>query len=391
MSETLNSLPDATLIADTQGQVLVANQAAYQYFAKQKLTRLRGQPLSELLDGIRRADTQQPVFEGGQLNDLRQPWGAEARDAAGRDLLARFVPCFNTDGQATSWIASLVDITPIRAAERQRDVALRFISHDMRSPQSSILALLALQRLQPEQAMAPETLGRIERHARRTLDLAEEFVQLARAESSAYHLQTVNLTDLLDEAIDEVWPQAQARQVRFDVTRTPEPALCEADRGLLTRAISNLLGNAVKYGGEQSLVRCGVQRTDGGWRVSVTDEGPGMTPEQRQSLFQPFTRLAPDERATRGVGLGLVFVHTVVERHGGHVAVDSQPGHGAHLPFHAGREPPRCATRTVDLRLKRDRCSTRHGCCVIRLLKRLCREMGGANLQTSSHRFAEVP
>ncbi|MDO9434869.1 CHASE2 domain-containing protein [Hydrogenophaga sp.] len=339
VSETLNSLPDATLIADTQGQVLMANQAAYQYFARQKVRRLRGLPLHELLASVRRTDTLQPVFETGQLQQQTQPWGSEASDAAGRDLLVRFVPCFNTDGLTTSWIASLVDITPIRAAERQRDVALRFISHDMRSPQSSILALLALQRLQPEQPMAADTLGRIERHARRTLDLAEEFVQLAKAESSAYRLQTVDLTDLLDEAIDEVWPQAQACQVRLDVQRPGEPALCEADRGLLTRAITNLLGNAVKYGGEKTVVHCGVQRVEAGWRVSVTDHGPGMTLEQQKSLFQPFTRLAGEHSATRGVGLGLVFVHTVIERHGGGVQVVSQPGQGATFHFTLSASP----------------------------------------------------
>ncbi|WP_171020219.1 CHASE2 domain-containing protein [Hydrogenophaga sp. 2FB] len=347
VSETLNSLPDATLIADTQGQVLVANQAAYRYFGKQNVTRLRGRPLSELLGGVRRTGTQQPVFDVAQLREHTQPWGSEARDAAGRDLLARFVPCFNTDGLTTSWIASLVDITPIREAERQRDVALRFISHDMRSPQSSILALLELQRLHPAQPMQPDTLGRIERHARRTLDLAEEFVQLAKAESSAYRLQTVDLTDLLDEALDEVWPQAQARQVGLEVQRPEEPALCEADRGLLTRAIANLLGNAVKYGGEKTQVRCAVRRTRDGWQVSVTDQGPGMTLEQQTALFQPFTRLTPDQSTTRGVGLGLVFVRTVVERHGARIEVHSQPGHGATFQFtlaaspsHATAKPP---------------------------------------------------
>src|SRR5690606_32577747 len=112
----------------------------------------------------------------------------------------------------------------------------------------SILALLEVQRLSPEQPMRPDTLGRIERYARRTMDLAEEFVQLARAESSAYRMDTVNLVDLLDEAVDEVWPQAKALGVSIQVQRPATPSLCEADRGLLTRAIANLIGNAVKYG-----------------------------------------------------------------------------------------------------------------------------------------------
>ncbi len=333
VSETLNSLPDATLIADASGHVLAGNQAAYQYFRRQKVARLRGHAIGELLHGVHRAGTQQPVFEMDRLRLATEPWGAEARDADGRDLLVRFVPCFNTDGQTTSWITSLVDITPIREAERQRDVALRFISHDMRSPQASILALLEVQRMNPQQPMQPETLGRIERHARRTLDLAEEFVQLARAESSTYHLDTVNLVDLLDEAVDEVWPQAQAQRVNLLVVRPEAPALCEVDRGLLTRAMANLLGNAVKYGGAGTEVLCAVHAATGGWRVSITDQGPGMTPEQQQRLFQQFARLDPEHSATRGVGLGLVFVRTVIERHGARIEVISQPGHGTTFHF----------------------------------------------------------
>lgn len=334
VSETLNSVPDVTLVADTSGHVLVANQSAQRYFAARQVTRLRGRSLEELLGHLRRTDNRQPVFNASDLLRLDDtPWGAEARDGDGRDLLARFVPCFNTEGRATSWIASLVDITPIREAERQRDVALRFISHDMRSPQSSILALLEVQRLDPQAPIQPQTLERIERHARRTLELAEEFVQLARAESNAYRMEVVDLVDLLDEAVDDVWPQAQAHRITLQVQRPDAPALCEADRGLLTRAIANLLVNAVKYGGEGTDVHCAVQREGSGWRLSVTDQGPGMRPEEQQALFQQFARLEPQRRAVPGVGLGLVFVRTVIERHGGRIEVSSRPGIGTTFHF----------------------------------------------------------
>lgn len=334
VSETLNSVPDATLITDTSGQVLMANESARRYFASHQVSRLRGRSLEELLSAVRRTDTGQPVFVAqDRLRADNAPWGAEARDAADRDLLVRFVPCFNTEGHTTSWIASLVDITPIREAERQRDVALRFISHDMRSPQSSILALIEVQRMNPQAPVQADMLERIERHAHRTLDLAEEFVQLARAESSTYRMQTVDLVDLLDEAVDDVWPQAKARGVAFDVQRPGAPALCEADRGLLTRAIANLLVNAVKYGAAGAQVRCAVQHTGAGWRLSIRNEGAGLKPEQMQSLFQQFARLDPDQSATRGVGLGLVFVRTVVERHGSRVEVSSRPGEGTTFHF----------------------------------------------------------
>ncbi len=343
--DTLDSLPDATLITDTSGHVLMVNQAACQYFGHPGSTAgLRGRPLGELLSDVRRADTQVPFFDtffdSEGPHRTAGPWSGEARDAQGRDLLVRCVPGFNIEGRTTNWITSLVDITPIREAERQRDVALRFISHDMRSPQASILALLEVQRLDPAQPMPADTLQRIERHARRTLDLAEEFVQLARAESSTYRMDTADLADLFDEAVDEIWPQAQARDIRIVVQRPDEPALCLADRGLLTRALANLVGNAVKYGREGTEVRCSVSPAGQDWRVAVTDQGAGMTETQQQDLFQQFARLHPDRPATRGVGLGLVFVRTVVERHGGRIEVESRPGAGSTFHFKMKRELP---------------------------------------------------
>ncbi len=355
VSDTLGSLPDATLISGPAGQVLMSNQTAQNYFAR-GADELRGRTLVELLAGVNRAGSSLAAFDAQRLDELRTKapaeWGCEARDAQGRDLLVRCVPCFNTEGASTGWIVSLVDITHIRETERQRDLALRFISHDMRSPQASILALLELQRMRPDVPMAVETLARIDRHARRTLDLAEEFVQLARAESSEYQLELQDLSELLGEAVDEVWAQAQARHVQVEIERaheSPEPgdtdelALCDADRSLVTRAITNLLGNAIKYGPEHGHVRCSVQRVAEGWRVAIADQGPGMTEAEQALLFQQFSRLkssshAPGPSASGrsdpgGVGLGLVFVRTVVERHGGTVGIDSQPGRGTTFFF----------------------------------------------------------
>lgn len=327
VSDTLDSLPDATLIADTGGVVLMHNQMAQRHFGD---TALRGQRLDALLRDVLRSGTRQAVLPEGRLAQDPQPWSAEACDARGRDLLAKFAPCFNTDGALTGWIASLTDISAIRAAERQRDVALRFISHDMRSPQSSILALLELHRMtqaDAAQSLQPDTVDRIERHARRTLELAEEFVQLARAESSAYQLTLLDLGELLGDAIDEVWPQAQARRVRFTQERPPGPALCEADRGLLLRALANLLGNAVKYGREGGTVDCTLRANGADWTLGIRDQGPGLTPAQQEELFTAWRRLAP-EGGSPGVGLGLVFVRTVATRHGGRIEVSSQPGRG---------------------------------------------------------------
>jgi len=334
VSDVLSHLPDATIISDSAGQVLMANQAAEQYFQHLGIQQVAKQALADLLRDVHLQVPGIPALQDNSLAKTTDIWTIESKDIAGNAVLVRCVPCFDTGGIATGWITSLVDISAIRAAEQQRDEALRFISHDMRSPQSSILALLELQRMQPATSIGPDTLQRIERYAQRTLHLAEEFVQLAHAKSNAYRMQTVDLSELLNEAVDEVWPQAQARGIRFKLHLADQPAWCEADRGLLTRAIGNLLSNAVKYGPAHSEVHCSVQELPGRWQLAIADVGPGLSTAQQELLFQHFVRLQPDRKsAPKGVGLGLVFVRTVVERLGGRIQLSSAPGHGTVLQF----------------------------------------------------------
>jgi signal transduction histidine kinase len=102
--------------------------------------------------------------------------------------MLRYAPCTTSAGESLGWIASWVDITALHASERQRDDMLHLLSHDMRSPQASILALLDTERPQIDSKPAMELMERVERYARRALALADDFVQLARAESQHYSL-----------------------------------------------------------------------------------------------------------------------------------------------------------------------------------------------------------
>ncbi len=258
--------------------------------------------------------------------------GLEVRDADGLDHLLRYAPCTNAEGRAIGWIAGLVDVTALHAAERQREEALHLLSHDMRSPQASILALVQIER-QRGDASAPqrELFGRIERHAQRALTLADEFVQLARAESQTYRIDTASFADLLIDASDEVWPQAQAKRIRIDTALGGEPYWIGADRSLMARALVNLLNNAVKYSPADTLISCSFATEEGPPRVTCTirDQGYGIAPEDQAHLFERFRRFHASERPeVSGTGLGMVFVKTVVTRHGGSIAVDSAVGVG---------------------------------------------------------------
>ncbi|KAF1028757.1 MAG: Sensor histidine kinase WalK [Burkholderia plantarii] len=349
--DSLDSMPEPIFVTDALGTVLIANHAAKRHAARAGLGAPEGQTLRAALGNL--------VFVKSVAYPEREPalraaWpaaldptrgvepalfsgGIEVRDAEGSDHLLRYASCASADGRATGWIAGLVDVTALHAAERQHEEALHLLSHDMRSPQASILALVQLERQRGDTSEPlRELFGRVERHAQRALTLADEFVQLARAESQTYRFEPVLFAELLIEASDEVWPQAQAKRIRLEPASGALDGWIDADRSLFSRALTNLLNNAVKYSPPDTVIRCGLERVANAgapgsthMRCTIRDEGFGIAAENLPHLFERFRRFHTRERPeVAGAGLGMVFVKTVVTRHGGTIVVDSTVGVG---------------------------------------------------------------
>jgi signal transduction histidine kinase len=201
---------------------------------------------------------------------------------------------------------------------RQRDEVLDFLSHDMRSPQTSILALLDVYR--NEHGTVPPILERIETHARRALALADGFIHLTRAQSEKRPSEIVSLNEIVLDAVDQLWEKAGGLGSRV-VAQVPEAeCLCIGDRMMLTRAVANLIDNALKYGPAGSEVRCSLADDDSGWLICVEDEGEGIAPDQRDSATESFVRLVPANGAQKsGFGLGLAFVRATAAKHRGEI------------------------------------------------------------------------
>lgn len=333
-ADALFSLPDATLVADARGRVIAANAAAQGLF-KLAPKPLNGASLADLVNALeplgRRFELDWP-----QATDRHEPIDLHLPD--GRAYQLQTVFRRDDKGAAAGWIVRLADISILTAAMRQREQALQLLTHDMRSPQTSILALLATT---PD--VPPELAERITAYAKRTLALADGFVQLARAEVTPVILEPVDLADIAIEAIDEVWPQSVQRKIKIQQVGGETPLLVLGDRGVLARTLVNLLGNALKYSPEGSAITVALseQPSSAGptANVAIADQGPGFSREEAATAFRPFQRFErAGSEAAGGVGLGLAFVQAAVARHGGEVSCRSEPGVGAEftvrLPRH---------------------------------------------------------
>ena len=246
----------------------------------------------------------------------------EIRDRAGRNWLmdAQHV---EADGLPALWLIQFTDITRLRELQRERDEMMRFISHDLRSPQVSIIG--ALDQIDPKHRS--EWTTAIRRAATHSLDLAESFIQWTRAENKPIEHDEIDLADIATEAVDAAWPISTGMKVPI-LLEAPVSAPVIGDAQLIRRALGNLIDNAFKYGGKENQITVSLTRDGAHWTLSVADRGPGLADAQPQKYFEPYMRgEAPEDQ--RGTGLGLALVRMVALRHGGAATAGNRADGGA--------------------------------------------------------------
>jgi signal transduction histidine kinase len=248
----------------------------------------------------------------------------------GRDVIVLFSPCYQAGGEQVGLIVNMVDVSEKREAERRREDLLRILSHDMRAPQASIITLLEMRQLDPSGFDNETLIARVGRYARRTLDLADDFLRLARAEQARVEqFVELDLADVAEDACAEAWTLAKARDIRIARNFEVQEAPVRGDRSLLLRMMQNLLTNAIKFSPAGSTVFVNLEVQGISWLLRVADQGTGIAKEDIPRLFTRFGRVGSGKDDPGGVGLGLVMVRTVVERHRGVVSLTSEPGRGS--------------------------------------------------------------
>ncbi|KAM3092089.1 ATP-binding protein [Phormidesmis sp. 146-12] len=213
-------------------------------------------------------------------------------------------------------------------ANREKDVFLSTVSHELRNPLSAILGyvqLLKLNRL--DQAKTTRALDVIERSARSQSQLIESLIDTARITSGKIKLETrpLNLNLLIDTAITAIQLSAEEKNIQITSRLAPVTVMGDVDR--LNQVLGNLLQNAIKFTPSGGRVEVTLDTVETQAQIRVIDTGRGIAADTLPHIFERFQQGASDTTISQGLGLGLAIVRHLVELHQGTVWAES-PGEG---------------------------------------------------------------
>jgi len=205
-------------------------------------------------------------------------------------------------------------------------------SHELRTPLTALRAVgeAALRPDAGDPKSLREALSSMLEETRRLSDLVDALLLLARADTSRVSpsLDQVDLTGLVNEVRETLLVLAEEKNQQIEIIA--EQLTIRADRELLRLALLNLVHNAIRYSAEWLMISLRVRRQEANAVVEVIDQGPGIAPDHRQKIFERFYRVdKARSRASGGAGLGLAIARWAIERQGGHVELESEPGRGS--------------------------------------------------------------
>jgi len=218
----------------------------------------------------------------------------------------------------------LLDVTTQQRAERAARSLISDLSHELRTPIATILThleVLSLPNISEE--IGQQSLRLLKEESRRMARLVNDMLEFGRLETSAeIESRPVDLLALVEEAIDQIVPQAEEREIALSLEADTPLPLVVGDADQLRRVFLNLLDNAVKFSRPGDRVIVPLRQGEQGIECAVCDSGPGIPPEHLPHVTRRFYRVEPEK--TEGSGLGLALVEEILRRHQSHLEIESR-------------------------------------------------------------------
>ena len=247
------------------------------------------------------------------------------------DISLQVEECF--DGKSRC-IAVVRDISMRKRAEQARAEFVATVSHELRSPLTSIKGALRLVTSGAVGAVSEKSnsmLGVALRNVDRLILLINDILDLEKldADKMEMRLARTDLASLIEDAVLGNAGYGQEFSVTFQTTGTQDPVLLNVDRDRMVQVLTNLLSNAAKFSPKGSVVKVELIETDNWAQISVKDNGIGIPVDEQERVFERFVQAKYNDTLQRnGTGLGLALAKSIVEKHGGTIGLSSRVGFG---------------------------------------------------------------
>src|SRR2546426_3201433 len=319
----LAAMGQGVMVLDHDGRITLANSSLLRVLGTDR--NLNGKTPLEVFRRPELENAVKAVLRGKPIETLEITVGKNSI------LQANVAPVTNAAGIRTSAVVVFNDMTEIRRAEKMRRDFVANVSHEFKTPLTSIrgYAETLLSGAKDDPSITPDFLRTIETNAKYLEALVNDLLTLARLEADVpATMERVSLRPIIDEQIESRKNAIRERELAVTVD-CPEVEI-QADRSRLSTAVSNLIDNAIHYNQPGGTIRISAERQNGTLNLSVADSGHGIPSDELQRIFERFYRV--DKSRTResgGTGLGLSIVKHAIESQGGTITVTSRLGSGS--------------------------------------------------------------
>lgn len=314
----ISNIQDGVIVLDESNHILLVNQTIYEIF------NLNGTPILglHLKDVIPNADLS-ALIERAREGAMKYH---EINFDDGRVFNAQYTPLARIGGAVT-----MQDISYLKEIDRLKNDFINTISHDLRSPLTSVFGYMELIELSgPLNEDQRDFHERLKASVKHMTGLVNELLDLGRLEAGFdMRREMVHLDNVLDYSLDVYESEVKKKNIRLQRDISENLKLLRANPIRIRQMIDNLVGNAIKYTPTNGDVSINMSMQGNQLVLQVKDSGPGIPPNEQVRIFEKFFRASNRPIGVEGSGLGLAIVKSIVESHQGRVWVESKVGVGS--------------------------------------------------------------
>ena len=328
LASILDNMADGVIMTDTEGIIALANKATEKILQINRETSA-GRPLMETVRNHEINEIFKSCLETGQ-----EQVSQFESNLSKRFLRAIALPVTGT--KLSGVLLLFQDLSELRNLQTMRRELVGNISHEFRTPLAGIKAMVETLRdsAVDDTEATRDFLAKIDSEVDRLTHMVTELTELSRVETgkAQLDLEPLNLNSLIDEAIAQLGPQLERKQLSISKELAAELPAVPADKERIRQVLVNLIHNAIKFtlpGGKISLT---TMMRDGSVMVDISDTGTGIAKDDLPRIFERFYK-ADRARSEEGSGMGLAIAKHIIEAHGGKIWVQSEEGKGSTFTF----------------------------------------------------------